>query len=43
MIAPQGTARIRDFVGELEDGDFGLPEVVVELGRLHLASQLPGI
>ena len=21
----------------------GLPEVVVELGRLHLASQLPGI
>ena len=36
VVAPQGTARIIDFVGELEDGDSGLPEAVVELGRLLL-------
>ena len=36
VVAPQGRARIRELVGVLEDGDCGLPEAVVELGRLLL-------
>ena len=36
VVAPQGRARIRDLVRVLEDGDCGLPEAVVELGRLLL-------
>ena len=36
VVAPQGRARIRQLVGVLEDGDCGLPEAVVELGRLLL-------
>ena len=36
VVAPQGRARIRQLVGVLEDGDSGLPEAVVELGRLLL-------
>ena len=36
VVAPQGKARIIDFVGELEGGDSDLPEVVVELGWLLL-------
>ena len=36
VVAPQGRARIRQLIGVLEDGDCGLPEAVVELGRLLL-------
>ena len=36
VVAPQGRARIRQLAGTLEDGDCGLPEAVVELGRLLL-------
>ena len=36
VVAPQGRARIRPLAGTLEDGDCGLPEAVVELGRLLL-------
>ena len=36
VVAPQGRARIRQLVGELEAGDCGLPEAVVELGWLLL-------
>ena len=36
VVAPQGRARIRQLAGVLEDGDCGLPEAVVELGRLLL-------
>ncbi len=36
VVAPQGRARIRQLAGTLEDGDCGLPEEVVELGRLLL-------
>ena len=36
VVAPKGRARIRQLVGVLEDGDCGLPEAVVELGRLLL-------
>ena len=35
-MAPQGRARVGDLVGVLEDKDCGLPEVVVEFGRLLL-------
>ena len=34
VVAPQGRARIGQLAGALEDGDFHLPEAVVELGRL---------
>ena len=37
VVAPQGRARIRQLVGVLEDGDFGLPGAVVELAWLLLA------
>ncbi len=37
VVAPQGRARIRQLAGALEDGDCGLPEEVVGLGRLLLA------
>ena len=36
VVAPQGRARIGQLAGVLEDGDCGLPEAVVELGRLLL-------
>ncbi|MCY3706281.1 MAG: hypothetical protein OXH08_12420 [Gammaproteobacteria bacterium] len=36
VVAPQDSARIRQLVGVLEDGDLGLPEAVVELGGLLL-------
>ena len=36
VVAPQGRARIRQLAGTLEDGNCGLPEAVVELGRLLL-------
>ena len=36
VVAPQGRARIRQLAGVLEAGDCGLPEAVVELGRLLL-------
>ena len=36
IVAPQGRARIRQLAGTLEDGNCGLPEAVVELGRLLL-------
>ncbi len=36
VVAPQGRARIIQLAGVLEDGDSGLPEAVVELGRLLL-------
>ena len=36
VVAPQGRARIGQLAGVLEDGDSGLPETVVELGRLLL-------
>ena len=36
VVAPQGRAKIRQLVGVLEDGNCGLPEAVVELGRLLL-------
>ena len=36
VVAPQGRARIGQLAGVLEDGDSGLPEGVVELGRLLL-------
>ena len=36
VVAPQGRARIGQLAGVLEDGDSGLPESVVELGRLLL-------
>ena len=36
VVAPQGRARIRQLAGTLEDGECGLPEAVVELGRLLL-------
>ena len=36
VVAPQGRARIRQLVGELEAGDCGLPEAVIELGWLLL-------
>ena len=36
VVAPQGRARIRQLAGVLEDGNCGLPEAVVELGRLLL-------
>ncbi len=36
VVAPQGRARIRQLVGELEAGDCGLPGAVVELGWLLL-------
>ena len=36
VVAPQGRARIRQLAAVLEDGDCGLPEAVVELGRLLL-------
>jgi len=36
VVAPQGTARIRQLAAVLDDGDCGLPEAVVELGRLLL-------
>ena len=34
VVAPQGRARIAQLAGVLEDGDCGLPEAVVKLGRL---------
>ncbi|MCY3839979.1 MAG: IS110 family transposase [Gammaproteobacteria bacterium] len=36
VVAPQGPARIGQLAGALEDGDFGLPKAVVELGGLLL-------
>ena len=36
VVAPQGRARIRQLAGTLEDGNCGLPEAVIELGRLLL-------
>ena len=36
VVAPQGRARIGQLAGVLEDRDSGLPEAVVELGRLLL-------
>ena len=36
VVAPQGRSRIGQLAGVLEDGDSGLPEAVVELGRLLL-------
>ena len=36
IVAPQGRTRIGELAGVLEDGDSGLPETVVELGRLLL-------
>ena len=36
VVVAQGRARIRQLVGVLEYGDSGLPEAVVELGRLLL-------
>ncbi|MYB97465.1 MAG: IS110 family transposase, partial [Gemmatimonadetes bacterium] len=36
IVAPKGRARIAQLAAVLEDGDSGLPEAVVELGRLLL-------
>ena len=36
VVAPKGRARIWQLAAVLEDGDCGLPEAVVELGRLLL-------
>ena len=36
VVAPQGRARIGQLAGVIEDGDCGLPEAVVKLGRLLL-------
>ncbi len=36
VVAPQGRSRIGQLARVLEDGDCGLPEAVVELGRLLL-------
>ena len=36
VVAPQGTAGITQLTGVIEGGDSGLPEEVVELGRLLL-------
>ena len=36
IVAPQGRARVGQLAGAIEDGDCGLPEEVVELGRLLL-------
>ena len=36
IVAPQGTAHVRQLARVLEDGDSTLPESVLELGRLLL-------